>query len=798
MTAWRRWLVALAVCLPLVVGLGAYLKSGVEAVPTGFGELLAFELTPGETLRLRVPGQVPKVTLTAWAAVLRDEDRSDRTVSVTLHARLLDGERVLFEQDYAATSLLSTATRTHLADEDALVSESRDYVVAPPSPPARAATLELTIARTTADLVLLRGTFPQPRGSTETSLAERGLSEDQRRAFLVGRSTLGWADMTAAQRALVLHDWSRRLDAIGHLNQDFRVRRLVTSREDVLHQFAHREPPALPSGPRRALALNFAGPLRAVVHGPPGAALRVTSTASAAAEDLRFDGTGVAQLSSPDARARTLTLTLPEGDGAIRIAATPADAARQIGDLEPVPAGQGMAAIGPDTHAVRAARLHPTEPVRYRIAHGQSVVHLALWRARPPGEPPSTNVTVSATLHAQGRAPVVHRATLPLREQLFDRLGDRELSAPAWTSLATSGLEAIDLVGDGDTLAQVFAEDGNVEEEIALRPYRIALAESERWVHAPRELSRRVAMRPERWDELSTLGRFPTITTQTRIEGDGAADAHAGARPDRALLPARPTRERVVFERAPGGVSRDGEWALLDGPTSLAVSSTGPAAGRVDVHYGVATSELGRELVLRVGGVDVARERMVMSTGSLRVTVPPGVHSFELAGAAVGFAAASAKPTAGGALARRGYHEVAAGTDLSFTVDLPPRESRVVILFATALRPSRAWRAVATVDDGRAARGAVGFFRRPSEISAIIDGAGPRDRTAVTWDSEAEEKAVADVHRGKLVLGDDLVVGRHEVKLHAEGVPLWVRAVLIGEGPELEAGSHHLYTAEAQ
>lgn len=796
MTPWRRWLVALAVCAPLVVALGAYLERGVEAVPAGFGELLAFELTPGETLRLRVPGEVPKLTLTTWAAQLRVDDRSDRSVAVTIHARLVDGARVLFEQDYAATSLLSTATRTRIADEDALVSESRDHVVAPPTPPTRAATLELSIVSTTADLVLVRGTFPQPRGAAETSLAERGLTEEQRRAFLVGRSTLGWADLTAAQRALVLHDWGRRLDAIGHLNQDFRVRRLVTSREDVVHAFAHREPPALSCGPTRALALNVRGSFQASVQGPPGALLRVTTTASPSVDELRFDGAGVALLRSDDVRARTLALTLPDGDGMLRIAATPSDAARQIGDLEPVPAGQGMVAIAPDARSVRAASLHPSDAVRYAIAPGQSQLHVALWRARSPGEPPKDTVSVTATLRALDGRSTVHRATLPLRTQRFDRMGDRELSAPTWTSIATVGLAAVELVGEPDTLAQAFADDLSVDEDVALPPYRIALAESERWVHAPREVSRRVAMRPERWDELASLGRLTTITTQTRIEGSGSG-ASGGARPDRTLSPEDRTRERVVFERHTAPSAIDGLWTLLDGATSLRVAAGGAGAARLDVHYGVGASELGRELALHADGVELARERLVTTSGSLRAALAPGVHSVELAGATTRFAVASAPPATGLALTRRSYHGVAEGASMSFVVDVPPRDSRVAVFFVSALGATRPWRATIAVDGLRPKRRPVGFFRRPSEISAIIESSSASERTAMGWDSDSEAKIVASVHRGVIVLGDDLESSRHELRVSAEGEALWVRAVLIGEGPEVEVDAHSLHTTEA-
>jgi len=236
-------------------------------------------------------------------------------------------------------------------------------------------------------------------------------------------------------------------------------------------------------------------------------------------------------------------------------------------------------------------------------------------------------------------------------------------------------------------------------------------------------------------------------------------------------------------------------WTLLsDGSVELQVpAERAPDTGFV-TQYRVPAAALGRELALEVDGVVAAHTQIATGTGELKAEVPRGRHRVRLTGPSGLVAFAAAPPAAGGrAFRRQLVYELPPSRRLEF--EISRADDELVSAFIEVVHetgPGTA-RVRYEIDPGKKVPPPARLYRRLTEPSGELAADAPDAERARLWEAESEESEPlpAAVARLRVVLGDDLVAGKHVLRLSAppESGSSWVRVVIAGRRLASEGGS---------
>jgi hypothetical protein len=796
-----RFAIVIATCaLVLIALLGVRTYAGEDRV---FDEVLAYELSPNEPLRVRVPGGIDELILTSWAVVTPEPRFDPRkpyryTLGVELKGEVPDATPA---QSLTLESRVSYDPARPLAmgDFTARLGNSEEWLADPRSQRLSLSALGkpggFAVVRARGgpgvERVMVRLTYLEPLGKLEKRVRARALRPERGRRMVAGRSSLGFDDLPLAVRDRALENWERRFPAVGREGVDY-----VTGSVLIGHRLplvtaegAPRDDYAV--GPLVRTGLNFARPLGLRLHGPPLAEIEVTEGASPAYSVL-IGESGQADLALKGDSPRTISFGAP-ATARLRFSVAFGDERAQIGAVDSA-LGEQRVFLSPDVRIQRYYELDPKQPVVVRLAPGQTAVGLSV-RAFVDGDARSASARISS-LAADGKPIAFEPFVDELEASLFDRVKERRVTLARHALLdAPAGTVELAVYGELGTLVTPFVREPGVLEDRPEADYDIELPEGMAWRHAPCIDKVVAAVRAGNDAALDADGRAVRVEATVRLEAEhsvGPKVVERGAEPK-----GRPLVRTAFLPSSRPNAARVGDiWSFLPFgvPTAVLVPRAADSEP-LSVFYRVKASVLGQPLAFSVDGKIVADDPVVVRSGRFRTDAGPGRHELLLSGAdagagqAIGVAFASALSVKGGPVfQRRSVYELAFGRALE--LDFERKADELLSLFVTVVREAGPGPVELryAIDPKRTTPTPRKMYRRVTDAkgTAVIH-ALDRDRALLL---EAEERDAGHplphaVARHRIELGDDLEVGEHVLRLEAppsgkQAGSLWVRAVVAG------------------
>jgi hypothetical protein len=498
---------------------------------------------------------------------------------------------------------------------------------------------------------------------------------------------------------------------------------------------------------------------------------------------------GTARVKLPDAPLRTVVL---EGDGAdVRVQTsvdTYAHALQQIGDVKRRPLARGRVELTPDLRYVKFSALDRHLPVIARVMEND-LLRLEIRGALDEADP-AEQLTIPFEIRwgSPDAEPVVQELTL--RRSRFERWSDGADATDREKLLVRAPPSASVAFVTGAPWGRVVlkAQDPRVDDLLAL-PYRVPLQEDEIWRYPPFDLRRWVPVLPENHLDLRDDGRWLELREQVRIERPGDGDAASGgARPERLLVPERDPVRRRFFEPAwlaAGEEMPPFVWTPVAGSRRVVVAADGPAARRARLLYRVPAAALGETWTLRAGDAATRSDKLVVTSGTLDVPLPPGPHLFTLEAPRGAAFLVDAAPEAGGEVVReRALFELTKAAPLEFRFKQAEGETLTVVLLVVTEGAPAPWSLRYTVDNGQPEVLRGRFFRRLTVPAGTLAGDGAGKPRGQLWESALAARSDV-VSKVKIPVGDDLVAGKRKlrIELDSAGAPVWIGAVLVGQAP---------------
>jgi hypothetical protein len=274
--------------------------------------------------------------------------------------------------------------------------------------------------------------------------------------------------------------------------------------------------------------------------------------------------------------------------------------------------------------------------------------------------------------------------------------------------------------------------------------------------------------------------------------------AHLNQSPHLLSLPARPAgpssfvtlrptnvHSIELFERTRHAAQHPTTLLRVPSDTSLWIAEAGARARQVSATCN-ANGKPGGEISLSIDGIVRAHARMTLSTVQLRAAADVGERRVRLAGSSA-YCLVDARPSHGDIGAHRTAYEIAPDGGLQVAIDVAQQVRPVYI--AVYRQEVGAGRLTVKLDDGHPLRHP-GEYQRATIAEAVRD----LEPSAV----QAVRLPNADsLHRSivKVVLGDDLVAGRHILALTYSGSDrAWARLWTAGHHARRERVK--LWTAE--
>lgn len=794
-----RFAIVLATCaLVLIALLGVRSYAGEERV---FDEVLAYELAPNEPLTVRVPGGIDELILTSWA-VITPEARFDPrkpyrySLSVELHA---ETSRIAPAQSFTMESRVSYDPARPLAmgDFTARLGNSQDWLADPRSQRVSLSALgkpggsAVVRARGGPGVtrVMVRLTYLEPLGELEQRVRARALRPERSRRMVAGRSSLGFYDLPSEVRDRALENWERRFPAVGRDGVDY-----VTGSVLIGHRLPLVAAEGAPRdefevGPLVRTALNFSRPLSLRIHGPPLAEIDVVE-GNAPGYSVLLGESGQADVTLNYDGPRSVSFGA-SATARIRFSAAFSDERAQIGAVDSS-LGEQRVFLAPDVRTQRYYELDPKQPVRVRLAPGQSAVGLSV-RAFVAGDARSARARVLA-LAADGKPLAFEPFEDELEASLFDRAGQRRVTLARHALVdAPDGSVELAVYGERGTLVTPFVREPGVSVDRPEAEYDVVLPEGMVWRHAPCIEKVVAAVRAANDAELDAVDRAVRVEATVRLEAEQSVGPKVVERG--ATARGRPlSRTAFLPSSRPTAVQAGDLWSFL--PFGVKTEVLLPRVANAEplvVIYRANASALGQRLVFSVDGRVVADEALLVRSGRLRADVAPGRHELLLAApnmkgeAPGGVAFASALSVKGGPVfQRRTVYELSPGR--SIELGFERKADELLALYLTLVREAGPGPIELSfvIDPKRTAPPPRRMYRRVTETKGKF--AVSAAERAVLFEAEEREGAEPLAHavaRHRIELGDDLEVGEHVLRLEApfagkQAGSVWVRAVLAG------------------
>ncbi|HKY36898.1 MAG TPA: hypothetical protein VJN18_13215 [Polyangiaceae bacterium] len=814
----KRWLIACLVILLAGVSLVALARRSGEALAQKpFDEILAYELSSGQDVVLSIPGKVERLSVTSWAVVPR-LDRYDPAASYgyALGVTASDGQgKQLFRRDYFQASRVSapiiardreTEFVTRLAEGSDWVADPRTTDVDLTALGERGGRVRLTSAGPSKARMLVRVAFSERRGELERRVVARSLAPPKRRLIVGDRASLGFGDLPKAAQQRALASWGRRVGALGSKGVDYIEQRLLLGTLRAGSQPKQDVKLGIEIDSRHAAALNLDGPVTLHLMTDQDAELEL-SEGAAASRRLRLPrGSGVATELTGNG-PRTVKIKSTAAPVRARFQLSETQRAQQIGDFVVQAARDGKVEVGPDLRRQRYFRLHPQEPIRVHLPHGQTMIGLTLRGICQPDEP-ERRARVVARWKERG---ISHsaEAEVTLMRSEFDRFPDvGDASDATWLQFqAPTSADEVELTGPIDLATSVWTREPLASANVIHPAYARPLAEHDVFRHAPYDLRSWASLVPDNAEVLVLAGRELWVAVQVRIQSRALAAA-SGPLPEKALPPVGfPLRRELLMPTTlgAGAALPPATWTPIRGPTPLRIAAEGAEAARLSVRYRLGAQPLGGTLSLLVDGHPVHEQPLLLESGMFERPVPPGIHVVSLDGLHSGSEAyARAAPAKGGAVVKSySVFELRRDGVLKFEVDQKAGEVLKLILFVVTEGSHRPFELSYTVDGGDLSRRSGAFYRQKTEASGTLQGLTGAPDFGHLWEALPSRGVVANsdgVGRAELRLGDDLNAGRRVLTIRSRAEPasrrVFLRAVLVGQSQKADAGEFGLWSAE--
>jgi hypothetical protein len=812
----KRWLIAcLVILLAGVALIGLARRSDQALAQKPFDEILAYELDDDQDVLLSIPGKVARLSVTSWAVVpFADKQDPAAKYSYALGVAALDAAgKQLFRRDYFQTSRISTPPREHRREFVARLAEGFDWVTDPRTTEVdlaafgdRGGRIRLRTAGLHKARVLVRAAFSESRGELERRVVARSLTPPKRRLIVGERASLGFGDLPVPAQQRALASWGRRVGALGSKGVDYVERRLLLG---TLSPGPQPKPAAVMGfeiDSQHAAALNLDGPvtlqlmtdrdveLELSEGAAPSRKLHVTPGAAVAAE---LSGSGL----------RTVTIKSAGAPVRARFQLGENQRAQQIGAFAAQTARDGRVEIGPDLRRQKYYRLHPMEPIRVHLPRGQTMLGLTLRGIFQAGERERRARIVARW--REGKRPHSAQAEVTITRSEFDRFGGvGDASDATWLQFqAPTATEEVELTGPADLALSLWTREPLVSTNVIHPAYAHPLGEHEVFRNAPYDVRTWATFLPDNGEQLTLAGRELLATVQVRIQQRALA-AGSGALPERALAPVGTPLRRELLMPAWLGAGLPlppATWTQLRGPTALRIEARGADAGRLSVRYRLGPQPLGDMLTLRVDGSAVHEQPLLFASGVFERPVEPGVRVVSVDGLLPGSEAyARAAPAKGGPVVKsHSVFELRRDGQLKFELNQGAGEPLKVILFVVTEGSRRPFELHYELDGGNPAPRAGTFYRQKTEASGALRGSTGSPDAGRLWEALPSRESIdnADgVGRVELRLGDDLAAGRRVLRIRSRAEPssqrMFVRAVVVGQGPQAGDGDIGLWSAE--
>lgn len=777
-------------------------------------EILAYEVSPEWSMTTQVPAGVDVALLTLWGLVdgaqrPAPEARFDYRIKVLQESA---GGRARSERIYAIRSRFATETDPeggtrgpHLADEQAWVTDARTLELDLRELAGHGGRLTLRTASATQDTVLVRLSYRFSRYDAERRLREVALSADEAERVVNQVSALGFADLPASARTLVLSAWGRRLTAVGRTGVDYHVRRLLLGVGAPLEAVAD-ESVEFRVHEGLSAAFNLRGQADIRLTTEPLATLQIRDPIIGP-RDLQADQEGrilyalgpgpLRTIVVASASARTVRASLPEHQASV-----------QVGDVEHCALPSGRVALMPDVRRHAYFRLHPSQPLRFTLAKQQGPVRLRVRGIVPEEEAPHTRSNAALWAEIVDERGQVRRAplTLLLEKSEFDRFeGLSGATEPVFSHLFLPESDReLRLFGPSHLALSVLVTEPAVHESVPTEPYQVQLAPDEVWRNVPYLQTHWTSIRPDNDLALDDTRRL-ILQAQVRLERE--AEVAKAALPERALYPdGQPPRRTLLVEKPLERSAAMSEyWFSVPLKSRVRVPDAGGDARLLKLRFEVPEASLGQLLRVSVDGVErLARtSRTTRETVTLALTAGP--HTVEVSGLGPTARLYSSAPQEGVTSGWKRYsvYALTRQTPLFFSVPRGSHNPQRLLLFFASAAPGRPIRVAYAIDAGRPARAEAEFVEDASEVEGVLSalsGEGEVGRLleadGLALDANARG-ATAQLARASIRMGSDLVTRPHRVRvtLQEGDDRVWVRAVLVGQAAPSSAASPRAYVA---
>lgn len=771
-----RWCIVAAVLLASTAALLGVLRDPLPIaahaeIPAD--ELLAYDLGGARSVTVGLVPRTRELLLTSWCVVpsAAPEERWVYEIEAEWRGaadRVLGRTRLAFESrvsgDASQRDVAAWSVRLAYATDP--VTDPRTVrVLIPEFGGERPSRVLLAAGPAAPGRVLVRTTFPEPRGALERDAVEQSLTVEDRAELGRDRASLPFDELSPAFRAAALSHWQRRLDAAGVLGRDYHVERLLIGRGRALPPPSPARPALARVGGGRALAFNLFGVAPVELSGPAGARLSCTDGLGAALECASRGDGKYAVTAGRAGVATTLVVTSPsDGDVPVRATLPREHAAAAIGGVEDT--GGDRLELRPAWLRGSYYRLDPEQPLWVDIADGQDVFGVSLRSAA---------LQARATLRASFGS-FESKAEVELPPSAFERWpdGSRATDPEELFLQVPPGVQRVALRGDASLLAAPFAYDPEITEDRLAQSFERPLAEGTEFRYAPHDVQRRVSVRSAEHEALERAGRTLELWAQARVVGIEARPPE----PEMALRPSGPTVTRHIVQpiaRKPGRAPTR-VWVTLDRPRRVVIADRGPYVGRALLRYRVAREHLGTPLALVVDGVQALVETPVTSSADIPLMLPPGEHTLALEGLRPGdLALAQVSDAPLEPLVRqRIVYRLSPGRSFDFNVNKIVDVARMLVL---AYAEGEASVALSYVVEGRLSHELVAV---PSALRGRLEG--PLSEVGPIWFWESGQAGRLGELRASLRLGADLSRGSVGVRLTNDGRgPVWLAAILVGQ-----------------
>ncbi len=782
------WLVC-ALLFAAIVGVRDFDPTAAPA-----DEILAYEVTPEQSVELMLHGGVQEVSLTAWLLVPFGV-ASDEELSFSLSVEVFDsaGQSVAsrtlrgLTQLPAAQGAGPSEEAAHLAGGTSLVCEARSFELDVRALAGRAGRLRLRAGRGDSSHLLLRLAHDVARTPLEQRLMERTLSLSDRRGLTEDRTSLGFYDIDADVRRAALSHWKRRLTAAGREGRDYVVRRLL------LGPALGRAAPStgiderLETGPGRELALNTVGAVELRVASDTDTRVRLSRLGGEPPSEHRLRAGGKVDLTLPDAGPSTIVLSTEE-PARLRITAL-----RELSDrfleADAYPLRGDRMLLGPDLRIQRPHGLDPRAPLALLAAPEQRQLGLSLRWLGELGEPAPRATARVTFLGADGRSLSEETLGFDPEPSTFEHVQGQPVSEAAVFRLhVPTGSRRVEVFGDERVLAVAFVDQTAAPPQRE-PPYDFEPPEGFALRYAPHVVSPWVVLTPDNLSELLRQERQHLLTTQVRIE---PLRVTSRAVAPRVLEAAGGLIVRKVFVPSALPASQPlppNGWALLD---STLETSTLALESPMVVAFAADENQLGGTWRLWLGEQLLIENALSLRTGRRTVSAPRARGKLRVEGLGpAGVLFARARPVAGGRIFKhQTVYGLPAGQTARFPFDRRPGELLSVAVIGVAQGDLGPLELSYRVDGGAPARVAGHYRRRATEWRGRRALAfGTRGR-ALVWAEPFDTAAgpLPDRMAAALIaLGDDLPTGPHTLTItrpahnpRAARNRLWIRAVVEG------------------